>query len=82
MDGREYLIEMRTQKGLTQREISKQLGISESYYNLIENGIRQKNMNVTTLYRLSEVLQVSITMLVDKEINFMNMGSSKWLSTR
>lgn len=81
MDGREYLIEMRTQKGLTQREISKQLGISESYYNLIENGIRQKNMNVTTLYRLSEVLQVSITMLVDKEINFMNMGSSKWLST-
>ncbi len=77
MDGREYLIEMRTQKGLTQREISKQLGISESYYNLIENGIRQKNMNVTTLYRLSEVLQVSITMLVDKEINFMNMGSSK-----
>lgn len=81
MNSREYLIEMRTQKGLTQRDISKQLGISESYYNLIENGIRQKNMNVTTLYRLSKALQVSITVLVDKEMNFIDSETLKWLST-
>lgn len=77
MNSREYLIEMRTQKGLTQRDISKQLGISESYYNLIENGIRQKNMNVTTLYRLSKALQVSITVLVDKEMNFIDSETLK-----
>lgn len=77
MNSREYLIEMRTQKGLTQRDISKQLGISESYYNLIENGIRQKNMNVTTLYRLSKALQVSITILVDKEMNFIDSETLK-----
>lgn len=77
MNNREYLIEMRTRKGLTQRDISKQLGISESYYNLIENGIRQKNMNVTTLCGLSKALQVSITILVDKEMNFMDSETSK-----
>lgn len=77
MNSREYLIEMRTRKGLTQRDISKLLGISESYYNLIENGIRQKNMNVTTLYGLSKALQVSITMLVDEEMNFMDSEASK-----
>lgn len=77
MNSREYLIEMRTQKGLTQRDISEQLGISESYYNLIENGVRQKNMNVTTLCRLAKALQVSITMLVDKEMNFMDLETAK-----
>lgn len=82
MNSREYLIEMRTQKGLTQRDISEQLGISESYYNLIENGIRQKNMNVTTLCGLAKALQVSITMLVDKEMDFIDSEIAKWLNTR
>lgn len=77
MNSREYLIEMRTQKGLTQRDISEQLGISESYYNLIENGIRQRNMNVATLCGLAKALQVSIPMLVDKEMNFIGSGAAK-----
>ena len=35
---REYLISLRTEKGLTQKQIAQKLDISESYYNQIEKG--------------------------------------------
>ena len=49
MNEREYLIAMRNERGLTQKDVSRGLGISESYYNLIEHGSRQKNMNFSVL---------------------------------
>lgn len=67
---REYLITLRNKKGLTQLDISKSMGISESYYNLIEQGQRQKHMNITILYRLSKALEVPVKTLVNKEIDF------------
>lgn len=70
MKEREYLIVMRNERGLTQRDVSQELGISESYYNLIENGSRQKNMSVSILLGLSKVMKVSIKILINKEINF------------
>lgn len=54
MKKRVYLIDLRNKKGLTQLDISKSMGISESYYNLIEQGQRQKNMNIAILYGLSK----------------------------
>lgn len=39
---RKYLISLRTEKGLTQKKIAQKLDISESYYNQIEKGERQK----------------------------------------
>ena len=74
MKKRVYLIYLRNKKGLTQLDISKSMGISESYYNLIEQGQRQKNMNIAILYGLSKALKVSVNTLVDKEINFARKG--------
>ena len=73
---RDYLIDLRNTKGLTQKDVSSKLGISESYYNLIEHGERQKNMNVRILYELAQVFKISIKKMVEKELDFMNKNKS------
>lgn len=37
---RQWLIDIRLLKGLTQQEVAKESGISRSYYSGIENGVR------------------------------------------
>ncbi|CUQ89666.1 MAG: helix-turn-helix transcriptional regulator [[Eubacterium] siraeum] len=64
---REYLISLRTEKGLTQKQIAQKLDISESYYNQIEKGERQKKMDITLLNRLSLALEIPITVLINYE---------------
>lgn len=64
---RKYLISLRTEKGLTQKKIAQKLDISESYYNQIEKGKRQKKMDITLLNRLSTVLETPITVLIEHE---------------
>jgi transcriptional regulator with XRE-family HTH domain len=67
---REYLVELRTAKNLTQLDMSKKLSISESYYSLIENGERQKDMSITFLSKLSEALGVSKNSLLRMETEY------------
>lgn len=64
---REYLISLRTEKGLTQKQIAQKLDISESYYNQIEKGERQKKMDITLLNRLPLALEIPITVLINYE---------------
>lgn len=64
---RKYLISLRTEKGLTQKKIAQKLDISESYYNQIEKGERQKKMDITLLNRLSVALEIPITVLIEYE---------------
>lgn len=64
---REYLLSLRTEKGLTQKQIAQKLNISESYYNQIEKGERQKKMDITLLNRLSLALEIPITVLINYE---------------
>lgn len=71
---RDYLIEMRKKNGLTQQDVSTKLGISESYYNLIEHGERQKEMSIVMLYNLSKIFKVSIKKIADKEMLFVKGG--------
>lgn len=42
----ERLIKYRIEKGLLKREMAKKLNVSESYYNLIENGKREPSKRV------------------------------------
>ena len=64
---REYLISLHTEKGLTQKQIAHKLDISESHYNQIEKGERQKKMDITLLNRLSLALEIPITVLINYE---------------
>ena len=64
---REWLKNLRTEKGFTMKELAAKLGISESYYCAIENGDRQKNMDITLVAALSAALGVSISMIAQYE---------------
>lgn len=64
---RSYLLTLRKEKNLTQKELAQKLDVSESYYNQIENGERQKNMDISLVNRLSLVLEVPITTIIEHE---------------
>ena len=64
---REYLLALRKGKNLTQKELAQKLDVSESYYNQIENGERQKNMDISLVNRLSLVLEIPITTIIEHE---------------
>lgn len=66
---RNYLVTLRKEKGLTQKQLAQKLDISESYYNQIENGERQKRMDITIIDRLSSALDVSVATLINYENN-------------
>lgn len=64
---REYLLALRKEKNFTQKELARKLDVSESYYNQIENGERQKNMDISLVNRLAVVLEVPITTIIEQE---------------
>lgn len=64
---REWLKKSRKDKQMTMSEMSKKLGISESYYCLIENGERQKRMDISLLTKLSDILSIPISEIVKLE---------------
>ena len=67
---RGYLKNMRENKGMTQQDVAGQLGISYQYYSLIENGDRQKNMDITLAAKIAAVFGVEIGEIVrlEKEV--------------
>lgn len=64
---RDYLLTLRKRKNMTQKELAQKLDVSESYYNQIENGERQKNMDISLVNRLSLVLEIPITTIIEHE---------------
>lgn len=62
---REWLRSLRTEKGHTMKEMSEKLHISESYYCAIENGDRQKKMDVTVATGLAVALGVPIARIIE-----------------
>ena len=57
---RKWLREARENEGLTMKQMAEKLLISESYYCAIENGTRQRNMDISLAERISETLQIPI----------------------
>lgn len=57
---REWLKNLRVEKRLTMKEMAGKLGISESYYCSIENGDRQKKMDIVVAAGLSAILEVPL----------------------
>ena len=64
---REWLKSAREKCGLTMKTASERLGISESYYCSIENGVRQKNMDITLASKISVVFGVPLSEVVENE---------------
>ena len=66
---RKWLFELRKQKALT---MSSRLGISESYYSLIESGARQKHMDIYLLVQIADLFERPILRLIDDETKSWN----------
>ena len=64
---REWLKTLRIEKCLTMKEVATKLGISESYYCAIENGERQKRMDITIAAGLSAILGTPIAWIAEQE---------------
>jgi putative transcriptional regulator len=62
---REWLKNLRTNKNSTMLEVSKQAGISESYYSMIESGSR--NVSVEVAKRIAAVLDFDWTRFYQDE---------------
>ena len=57
---RMWIINKRNQLGITQKELALQLGLSQQYVSLIENGNRQSKMTADLICKLSPILGISI----------------------
>lgn len=64
---REWLKALRNEKGLTMKDMGEKLGISESYYCAIENGERQKKMDMMIASGLATILGISVSSVVTYE---------------
>lgn len=64
---REYLKRLREEKGLTAQELAEKLDISRQYYQMIENGERQRKMDITLVKGLSAALNVSLESIIKEE---------------
>ena len=64
---REWLRTARREKKLTMKDMAAALGISESYYCAIENGERQKRLDIMVASTLAEVLGVSVAEIIRQE---------------
>ncbi len=65
---REWLRDLRNQKGLTMKNMAEKLGISESHYCAIENGERQKKMDMLLASGLSAILEVPVSRIVQLDL--------------
>lgn len=62
-----WLKDAREKRGETMKSLAEKLNISESYYCSIENGTRQKRMDVSLASKLSVALGISIIDIVTNE---------------
>ena len=67
---REWLIEKRKEKGVSQYKCAKELGISQSYYAAIETGARQSDMSLSTMQKLAAAFGVSVSDIVNAETEY------------
>lgn len=64
---RTYLKTIREEKGLSQQQTAEKIGISQNYYSMIENGERQKKLDLPIVTKLAELFNVSIEWIAEQE---------------
>ena len=64
---RQWLRDARQVKGMTMKQMADKLNISESYYCSIENGYRQRDMDISLVGKISETLEISVKQILQNE---------------
>lgn len=73
---REWLKTARTEKRLTMKEMGTKLGISESYYCSIENGSRQKKMDIGLVAAIAAILGAPMEAIARMEAEWAKQAST------
>ena len=68
---RTWLKELRISRNMTQKEMAQKMGITEAYYALIENGQRQKKMDVTILAGIAKATGTSVGRVAVMELAYL-----------
>jgi transcriptional regulator with XRE-family HTH domain len=77
IDLRIWLKEARESRGETMKSLAEKLNISESYYCSIENGTRQKSMDVSLASKLSMALDIPIVDIFAYEVSPSNCDKAQ-----
>lgn len=64
---REYLRKLRESNSLSQQSVADRLGITRQYYQQIENGDRQKDMDISLVVQFSNLFGISPEEIIRKE---------------
>mgnify|MGYP003296596465 CR=1 FL=1 len=74
---RQYLREIRKQSGLSQQDVAEKIQVTRQYYQQIEKGVRQKEMSLPLLIRLSQIFEIPVFDLIEKEVKNFEQCRSK-----
>lgn len=64
---RQYLIDLRAQRNESQQDVADGIGVSRQYYSLIEDGSRQKRMDISLAAMLAAHFKSPIASIVQRE---------------
>lgn len=64
---REWLKQKRIEQNLTMAEMAEKIGITESYYSMIEADKRQRSMNFALVSKLSAIFGMSLEQVAELE---------------
>lgn len=67
MKVKEWLRDLRKEKGLSQVETAKSLGVSQQYLSLIEQGQRQRKLSLDLALKIAKLFDVSVDFVLKHE---------------
>ena len=76
---RNWLRSAREKAGLTMKQLSEILLVSESYYCAIENGSRQKNMDISLAQKISVALDIPLKRIVAAEEQLRKQDTTEYV---
>ena len=72
---RDYLKQLREDRGLSMQDLADKLDISRQYYQMIESGERQKKMDITLVRGIATALHVSLESIIEEENRLTEAGA-------
>lgn len=64
---REWLRELRLSKSLTQAEVAQKLGVNQNTYSRLELGTYQKDLNIITAAKISDIFGIPLSQIRNYE---------------
>lgn len=78
---RQYLVDLRVRHGLSQQDVANRLGISRQYYQMIENGERQKHLALSLASSFAVLYGVSVMDIEHHEMELAKMEAQAHSTT-